>query len=189
MNLNQQDFTCVGQLATHCDNAKLCIAVDEARIFDMQPLLCELFPEVVEHWDDETEPWSTVINGGTYTGCGGKQREMLGVKRVFTYFAYARYVMLNGWNDTPNGSVQKTNQWSIPKPLAEVESYSNKYRGFGFKAWKGVENYLCLNREEFPNFNPKACKGCGCNEGCEGSSNKGYGSRARNLTKYDHGHL
>ena len=184
MNLEQADFTCIGDVAKHCDNAKLCIAIDEAKIFDLQPLLCDLYGDVVENWESESEPWKTLIEGGTYEGCNGKDKTFLGVKRVFVYFAYARYIMLNGWNDTPNGSVQKTNPFSIPKPLAELEGFSNKYRNFGFKTWKGVENYLCLNRDLFDNFNPKNCRACGCNENCGRPGQKGYSQRGTNITKF-----
>lgn len=184
MNLEPSDFDCVAQLAKHCDLAKLCIAIEEAEVFDMKPLLCDLFPDVEEHWDDPKGDWDILINGGSYLGCNEKTRTMLGIKRMFIYFAYARYIMLNGWNDTPSGSVQKTNQWSIPKPLKELESFSDKYRTFGYKTWKQVENYLCLNRDLFPSFDPCNCSGCGCNEKCDSGTPKGYGSVGVNLTKY-----
>lgn len=39
--ITQVDFACIGDVATHCDNKKLCIAIDESAIFDMSQLFCD----------------------------------------------------------------------------------------------------------------------------------------------------
>ena len=186
ISLSPNDFECVGQLAKHCDNAKLCVSVDEAANFDMAPLLCDLFPEVAENWESMEEPWSTLIGGGTFEDCKGKQKTQLGLKRVFIYYAYARYLVLNSYNDTPNGSVTKTNDFSIPKPLKEVEQFADKYRTMGYRTWKAVERYMCLNRDLFDGMDAIECRGCGCNDTCNGGTQaKGYGIKGSNISRWD----
>lgn len=184
MDLVQSDFACIAQLATHCDTQKLCVAVEEAKIFDMEPTLCDLMLDVEANWDNTAEPWNTLINGGDYLGCNGKTKRHLGLKRVFVYYTYARYSVLNSFNDTPNGSVTKTNNFSIPKPLKEIESFSDKYRSMAYRTWKGVEAYLCVNKDLFDNFNSYDCKKCGCNGTCNSDKIKGYGFKGSNVSKY-----
>lgn len=184
--IDKYNFECVGEVAKHCDNEKLCIAIQEAQLFDLDPLLCALFDEVVANWNNISEPWNTLINGGSYEDCKGRTKTFLGIKRVLVYYSYARYLMLNGFNDTPNGMVQKTNNFSIPKPLKEVENFSDKYRSMGYKTWKQVERYLCLNKDlpEFEEFSSKNCKPCGCNDLCDSKTSvKGYGFKGKNISK------
>lgn len=185
ITLEQADFECVGQIAKHCDNDKLCIAIDEAKTFDLNPLLCEMYPSVNENWDSEDEIWTDLIDGSDYTDCKGRTKSHLGVKRVLIYYAYSRYLFLNGFNDTPNGSVRKTNNFSIPTPLAEVKTFADKYRDMGFEAFKGVKDFLCRNASDYEDFNSNNCSGCGCyGSECGGTKIKGYGFRGANVDKY-----
>lgn len=185
MNLEQEDFACIAQIARHCDNDKLCIAVDEAWLFDLSPLLCDFVMDVEDNWDTATEPWNTLINGGEYEGCSGHTKRHKGLKTVLVYYAYARYVMLNGFNDSPNGMVQKkTNQFSLPKPMKEVEMFSDKYRSMGYYLWQQVEAYLCLNQDEFTGYDACNCKPCGCNGCCNSKTQaRGYGFNGSNVSK------
>ena len=53
---------------------------------------------------------SGIIDGGDIKGCKGLRTHQ-GIKRIWAYYAYARYIMINGFNDTPpSGMVAKTNQ-------------------------------------------------------------------------------
>ena len=181
----QEDFALIGQLAVHCDKEKLTIAIQESIIFDFEPLICENFVEVSNNWDSEETIWRDLINGSTYTGCNDKDTRHLGLKRMLLYYIYARYTVMNNFNDTPNGSVTKTNDFSIPKPLKELEQFADKYRSMGYSVWKGVEKYLCHSREDYPTLTVSGCDACGCESGnCEGSAVKGYGIRGSNISKY-----
>ncbi len=197
MTLHQSDFDCVGLVAVHCDHKKLCIAIDEARLFDLRPLLCEYFERaigVVDEVDaylacladgsqpDCVEPENyeqkySFVYGGEYSG-GCTSGSHLGIKRVWTYFAYSRYLIINGFNDTPSGVVRKTNEFSIPTPLAEVKSYADKYRSMGNIAFADLTAFICANRSVFPES--CACRKCG-----RGTQAKGYGNKGRIIRKYD----
>lgn len=196
MKLKKSDFDCIGLVAKHCNWDKLCIAIDEAFEFDMKPLLCEMGYDVSENWDlsCEVEPepeeedapiideeWQTILCGGEVTGCGGKKMTISGLKKVLVYFAYARYIIINNWDDTPNGAVTKTNDWSIPKDVSLLRAMSNKYDTMARTLWSENEAYLCSL-----GWNLKNCKGCGCNGTCGTYNNtKGFGRNSGNIGKYD----
>lgn len=184
IQLQQSDFECVGKVAKHCNQEKLCIAIQEAIMFDLKPLVCNLFSDLDANWDNTDEIWYSIINGGTYENCAGFTTKFEGFKTMLAYFAYARYVVINNFDDTPNGGVTKTNQWSVPKPLKELRAYSNKYKTMAMQIWEDLEGYMCVNKEQYIGFNPINCKTCGCNGSCgENVNTKGFGMQGENISK------
>jgi len=188
MSLVQSDFVGLGQIATHCDLTKLQVAINEAIEFDMKPLLCNLFGQIDENWEEEelAGPNYTVISPGSYENCAGFNTTHQGLKKVLAYFAYSRYTFMNPFNDTPNGAVDKTNPFSIPKPLAEIKQYSNKYKNMAKEAFKYVEAYILLNKDGYPGFPVSELKTCGCNGACGTKGNtKGFGIKSRIISRYE----
>lgn len=202
--IEQSDFECVGEVAKHCDLTKLCIAIGEAKEFDLSGLFCDFWTDILDIWQEielyqealeeyeqcisagleeciePEEPTDyelklNLICGGSFESCNGKLRYHLGIKRILVYYSYARYVIINPFNDTPNGAVQKTNDFSVPTPLKELQSVSDRYRTMGYESYKKTLNFICANRESFE-FNGD-CKECGCTcERCNGKTKaKGYG--------------
>lgn len=183
ISLNRQDFHPFGQVAKHCNLEKLEIAINEAIQFDLKPLLCDLFFDVDVNWDAEDGIWHDIIQPLNFEGCNGKPKSHQGLKIVLTYYAYARYVLINNFDDTPNGGVNKTNEWSIPKPYADLKTVSERYRNMGYDLWKEVEMYICLNYETYPDADFD-CKPCGCNGRCGSKTKiKGFGIQGRNVEK------
>lgn len=185
IEINQFDFSLIGQLAVHCDKDKLDIAIEESIIFDFEPILCNMFGLVSENWNDNSDKWKNLINGTSYTGCNDNLQRHLGLKRMLLYYIYARYVVLNSFNDSANGLVMKSNDFSIPKPLKEIEQFADKYRSMAFSTWKGVSRFICHNAKDYADLKPRQCEDCGCNgEDCSSGSVKGYGIRGKNITKW-----
>lgn len=201
ISLNRVDFAAIGQLAKHCNLEKLEIAVNEAILFDLKPLLCDLFYEVEDNWggtgdfnsdfnsdfsinNQMDEDYSNLIYAHEYIGCNDKTKSHQGLRDVLARYAYARYVILNPFDDTPNGGVTKNNEWSIPKPYNELKQVSDRYRTMAYQQWLDVEAFICFNRETYTDANLCNCKPCGCN-GCCGSKTKakGYGIKGRNISK------
>lgn len=185
MLISKLDYHGIGQIANHCDLEKLEIATNEAEDFDLEGLFCDFWEDIKEHFSDDPleEPWKTLINGGEFESCGGKTRSLKGIKKIIAYYGYARYIILNSFNDTPSGNVSKTNDFSIPKPLKELEFVADKYRSMGYSEYQKTMAYLCLNKEQF-DFESHECKPCGCNGMCGGKTKaKGYGIRGRNVSK------
>lgn len=182
--LNRSDFEGIGDIANHCDLNKLNIAINEASDFDMDGIYCGFWQDILDNWTNEDEKWVNLIDGGDYSGCNGT-RKHAGIKRIWAYYSYSRYIMINGFNDTPSGLVSKTNQFSIPTPLKELQAYSDKYRNMGLALYKKTNGYLCLNSDFFVNFNTYDCAPCGCNGECGKSrtSTKGYGLKSSIIGK------
>jgi|SRR5690606_18150588 len=183
ITLQQSDFTGVGNIAKHCNLEKLQIAINESILFDLKPLLCDLFIEVDENWDDTEGIWFDIIDPLQFEGCNGKTKSHEGLKNVLIRYSYARYVILNNFDDTPNGGVTKTNDWSIPKPYSDIKQVSDRYRSMAYEMWKEVEAYVCLNREVYENADFD-CAPCGCNGKCGSKTkSKGYGIRVTNVSR------
>lgn len=189
--ISQSDFDCVGLVAKHCDLSKLCIATEEAKTFDIIPLFCfDFVNDVLENWNLESESenftkYQQLICGGNYTDANGKLHQNLGFRKVWIYYSYARYLLINQFNDTANGTVQKQNEWSIPTPLKEVNDISNKYRNMGKSAYESVMGYLCANKSDFQKFDACNCKlSCGCSGSCNcGKTKKLTGFKFSTVTK------
>lgn len=189
--INKNDFDCVGLVAQHCDLRKLCIATEEAKTFDIIPLFCfEFVNDVLSNWNLEPEnenfqKYKDLICGGTYSDCNGKLQDNMGFKKVWVYYSYARYKLINQYNDTANGDVGKRNDFSIPTPLGDVTTISNKYRNMGKIAFDSVIGYLCTNKELFSKFDSCNCKlSCGCSGKCScGKTKKLSGFKFKTIKK------
>lgn len=199
MNLLPLQYNCIGIVAKHCDNSKLCIAENEASNFDLAELFCDFWVEIeaieveIKSYDDAPEPKpekpvnydekKDLLEGGIYLDCSGKQRPFEGIYKILAYYSYSRYIILNGFSDTPNGLVQKTNEFSIPKPLKELEMFADKYRNMGKISFDRTVRYICQNSAIFDYSHcPKDKCGCG-SEKCGQTKAKGYGLRSRNVNK------
>lgn len=184
ISLTKEDFEGKGLVAKHCNLPKLDIAINEAILFDLKPLLCDLFFDVDDNWDDTEGDWFDIIEPKEFTGCNDRRKSHQGLKNVLISYAYARYTILNNFDDTPNGGVTKSNDWSIPKPFADLKQVSDRYRSMGYDQWKEVEMYICLNRDVYTDADFD-CKACGCNGKCGSSTKiKGYGIKGTNISKY-----
>jgi len=199
MNLLPLQYNCIGILAKHCDLSKLCVAENEASNFDLAELFCDFWVEIEQinaeiiAYDDAAEPKpeqpvnytekKSLLEGGNYTDCGGKLRPFEGIYKIMAYYSYARYVMLNGFNDTATGLVQKTNEFSIPIDQKALNNFADKYRNMGLISFERTQRYICKNTALFEYSHcPKDKCGCGSDK-CGGTKAKGYGFRSSNVNK------
>ena len=198
MNLLQSQYNSIGIVAKHCDLTKLSVAENEASNFDLAELFCDFWIEIeniaaeIQAYEASANPEkvepenyaekTALLNGGTYLDCSEKQRPFEGVYKIMAYYSYARYIVLNGFNDTANGMVTKTNEFSIPKTLKELEAFADKYRNMGKISFERTVRYICKNTAIFDYAHcPTEC-GCG-SESCGSTKAKGYGFRSRNINK------
>lgn len=206
--IEQKDFECVGSVAKHCDLEKLCIAIGEAQEFDLAELFCDYWQIIIEIWEEinlyqealkefeeceedcvKPEPPENydlklnLICGGSFESCGGKIRNHLGVKRILTYYSYGRYILINPYNDSPNGGVVKTNEFTMPISERDLEKKADRYRTMAYESFKKTINFICRNKTEL-NYEGK-CDGCGCGDsGCgKCTKAKGYGFKGSIITK------
>lgn len=198
MNLLPLQYNCIGILAKHCDNSKLCVAENEASDYDLAELFCDFWFEIEQISDEiiaydnakpkpekplNYEEKKALLDGGNYTDCGGKLRPFGGVYKIMAQYSYARYVMLNGFNDTSTGLVQKTNEFSIPIDQKALNNFSDKYRNMGLINFERTQRYICQNTSIFDYTHcPKDKCGCGSDK-CGGTKAKGYGFKSSNVNK------
>lgn len=197
MNLQPHQYNCIGILAKHCDLSKICVAENEASNFDLYFLFCDFWFEIeeilselkkYEECGEGQEPENyqikkALFEGGHYIDCRGKKKFFDGVFKTMAYYSYSRYIILNGFNDTANGLVTKSNEFSIPKSLKELESFSDKYREMGLISFERTVKYICKNSEIF-NYSNCPKEDCGCEgDDCKGTKAKGYGFRSKNINK------
>lgn len=185
ISLLKSDFEFIGLVASHCDQRKLDIAIEESIQFDLKPLLCDFFFDVDEKWTDNDPKWVILIGGGNYTNCRENEVKILGLKKALTYLAYARYVLINSSDDTPNGLVTKDNNFSIPKPLKEIESVSTRYKNMGIISIEEARGYVCSEKDftDFEDYDFNDCPDCDC-ENCDGKTKAtGFGLRGQNISK------
>ena len=195
--LLKSDFEGIGEIANHCDYTKLDVAINEAVKFDLHPLLCDLFWLVKPYFNsafnesfnedftstENSEKMIKFLNGGSYKSCNGIKKEFEGVKKVLAYYAYARYVIVNAYNDTGTGLKRKENLDSLPLSQKELEQISDRYRSMGFETWERLQEYLCSEKRFFK-YSSKECKDCGCRgSDCRGTKAKGYGARVKIISK------
>lgn len=189
ITLNKADFAVLGDIAQNCDQKKLNIAVNEAVLFDMPKLFCGTWGYVQTNWLSDVEKWTNILNEKDFTGCNEVPTYHLGVKAVLAYFAYARYISINAYNDSPVGQVQKTNEFSIPKTFTETNAYSNKYKAMGKSVFENIRSYITLNKETYTEFSPIYTLDCGCIGACNKNNIEAYKTstikfRSNTITKY-----
>ncbi len=184
ITLKVSDLKGLGIVANHCDESKFNIALDEAIEFDIKNLLGNLFNLVNNNWDSVSELWTDIINPKTFENCAGYETTHQGLKKVLAYYTYSRYIMINGFDDTPNGLVGKTNNFSIPKSLEELKQFSSKYRNMALESWKLVEAFILINDTLYPSYDNSCKEPCGCNGTCgKRTTNKGFGMRSKTILK------
>lgn len=181
--ISRKDFNCVANLAIHCDEKKLCVAINEAQIFDISKLLCDFWYDILDNL--ENQDYKILLCGGIYTDYNGRKKRLQGLKKVLVYYSYARYLLINEFNDTSSGSVTPINNFSLPKNIKEINLFADKYRSMAFELWKEVELYLCINKDKFMGFNSVNCPKCDCiDNSCDGNTKaKGYGMIATLINK------
>jgi hypothetical protein len=192
------DFECTGMVTASCNLNKLCISIDDAFTFDVEPLLCTGFvTDILAKWDEiinldgaevpeNLQKWYSLIFGDHYNNCNGKIQRHLGIKRMWIYYAYANYILLNPFDDTPNGLKYKTNEFSMPVPIKDLNGLSTSFKNKAIEAYKNIKEYLCLNKDYFTTFDACDCHlSCGCVGTCSCGSTKrvGVGFRYRSVKK------
>ncbi len=184
ITLSRQDISDIAQMAEHYDKVKFDIATNEALKFDLEVIFGTFIDEIETNWNSVDAKWTNLIGGSTFTK-GGKTIKHYGLKDVLKYYAYSRYLLINGFNDTPNGSVSKSNPFSVPKPLKEVESYSLKYRAMGRQLLSNTLEFICENRADYPVFQTDACKSCAEVSDRVNTTTTGAGFNSKTISKWD----
>lgn len=183
--IKQQDFKGIGLLTAHCNLNKLNTAINFARTFKLDQLLCYGFTQdVIDKWREinviqpdpvsgtkiiplELEKYVSLINGSDFLDSRENTKRQAGIKTLWIYYAYAEYVRINHFDDTPNGLVGKSNEFSIPTPTGDINNFSYKYDNMAKQIFTDIKEYLCINKDIFTKFDACDCDlSCGCSGSC-----------------------
>jgi hypothetical protein len=119
----------------------------EVEMCDIQQYLgLEFYQELKRN----TAAYSTLLNGGTYT-LNGVSYSFGGLKKVFAYLLYARYVRQSYIQDTFSGMVQHTGEGFQRLSSAELQNQEARYKDVAGTLWDECLMYLCtLSLPYFP---------------------------------------
>ncbi len=105
--INITDFTENKFLTQNLDSSDIDTVVEEAQMFDIKPVLGDaLFYDMMENLT--VAKYVNLLNGEAYTPTGATSPiRFSGLKIVLKYYAYARYLVLDGTKSTNSGHVRK----------------------------------------------------------------------------------
>lgn len=180
--VSRTDFEDVVQVSKHCEFDVLEEYILERQEMDMMGLLGNcFFTDVMENLNEAS--YGDLLDGSTFdVECGGSTKKLthFGLKRVLIHYAYAAYVYRKNFVDTPFNVVIKQAQDSVPATPEQLFKLHNEHRRIAFKYWEMTLEYLCANKDDFPEFPEESCHDCeyyNCNDRHKHCKCKGKGCK------------
>lgn len=134
---------------TTADGASTARAVEEAQDLDIKPAIGEPLFMVL---DENTQRMTDLLNGCTYTACGGK-RECKGLLKALAYYAYSRLVRTVGTGRlTRYALVQKENDWSNQSDQRDRQAAADEAVAIADRYMAEVLEMLRSRAEMYPEF-------------------------------------
>lgn len=146
------DFEYHLQIAANMDYDRMMEPhVLNAQLYDLRPVIGDaLYVDMVKN--RASAPYDDLIAGGEYT-YNGIDYFFQGIKKPLVHFAYARYCMRNGAQDTASGLRRKLDQqWSDPLPMQEATKEAEYHRQLAVASLADCITYIKRNIEDFPLF-------------------------------------
>lgn len=198
--LKPSDFKEVGIVANTCNKEKLNISINEALEFDIKHVFCFPFVnDMLENWDladldDEAAALKPIadqmkrvaIIGGNYKTSSGRMESFPGIRKIWLYYSYSKYVIVNSADDTPNGLVSKTNNFSMPLEIGRLKALETKYKNMAKDSIDHTLTFLHYASRFIPTFEPsRHFLSCGCAGfcTCNGKPRKITGFKIKNVEK------
>jgi len=169
--INKADFTDIIELPTNIIEAKLRPQIVKAQEFDLAKLMGEDFYYYFLSWFDsdntlkEDAPQEIIdlYDGSTYT-----QNEIAknnpGIKPVVVCYTGARIVRKVDAHITPNGYMDKVNEFSEHISGSRKAFDSNEYDNQALAYWHKVLRFMESDKSLFPQYFVDGC-GCGTSKG------------------------
>lgn len=202
--ISQDDFSCVTQVARHCDWDQLSMYIREqqnlsllpkigACLFDKLLRYCQGFcieGETGSCSDKETDVLKHLFVGGRYQACDGEIKMHFGLKRSLIHWSYGAYIYRHGIIDTPFGAAQKISESSLPIKLEDLAKVNLEQRNNADFYFKLTKEYLCSVKDCPVLIGCNICdciKDCKCHTCCKKSDAKtqqNRGLRFKNISKH-----
>lgn len=203
--IDKSDFTCVTQVARHCDWDQLSIYIREQQNLSLLPKIGScLFDKILSYsegicikgdigscTDEESDVLRHLLIGGRYKACDGTTKMHFGLKRSLVHWAYGAYIYRHGIVDTSYGAVQKMNQDSVPIDLKDLSKLNVEHRSNAEYYFKMTLDFLCSIKDSIAIKDCQVCeciKDCKCNTCCKNHKKETLqrrGVRIKTVTKYE----
>lgn len=123
--------------------------VRDVQLFDLKPLVCEVFfLDLVKEVNGE-DRYSFLLNGGNY---GFENFYLQGLKACLSYFFFARYIFSSHLEDTPFGIKEKNYQDGLQISRQERKDFYIEHRQNAHSLWEECSLYLNRNKWDFPEW-------------------------------------
>lgn len=195
--ISPPDFKSVGIVANTCNFDKLNQAIEEALQFDVMHVFgYGLVKLLLDNWNEQTtdDPVKNqiiklIIDGGEYIVPNSNPKKVCsfqGIKKIWLYYAYGKYIHINQFDDTPTGLKYKVSQYSEGVGMKELVALENKYKNMAKDVQDHTKEFLCHYKEYIPEYDSCGCTlPCGCIGlcSCSGRHRKLTGFRLKNVEK------
>lgn len=117
----------------------------------------EVYIDLIADLDDEnnpqTEPYISLINGGSYIAADGKKTLFCGVRKMLTYFVYASYIKDNNLTNFQSGTVSIDQENAANSEVKFINHKAHKRWNLGVDLFNGeVYDYLLFYQSSFTNW-------------------------------------
>lgn len=144
--ISRSDFSGKIDISPNLSDAKLNAQILLAQDLDLVNLMeCDFYNSVMASPSDYTD----LINGGTYT-VKDIAIPFEGLKTVLVYFTGARLTKKLDSHFTPNGIMQKRNEYSDHVELKEKIFDANQYENIAIAYWNKIVPYIESDPEKYP---------------------------------------
>lgn len=195
--ISPADFTSVGVVANTCNFNKLNQAIEESLQFDVIHVFGYQFVKLLlDNWKVQNtgdpikdQAVKIVIEGGEYVVPDSNPKRVeyfQGIKKIWLYYAYGKYIHINQFDDSPVGLKYKESQFSTGVGIKEIVALENKYKNMAKDAQDHTKEFLCRVRSLFPEYDTCGCiLPCGCKGfcSCTGRHRKLTGFRMKTVEK------
>ncbi len=154
--ISSTDLQEVKQIPASVTYARLSPYIAQAQWFDIRDQLGDVFyTDMVANYS--SEPYATLLNGGTYTDSDNNTISFSGLTYAIAYYAYAKFILNQQIAVTSFGVVQKTNEFSQILDAKSLNLQANQNVLFGDAIMNDVKKYLDTNATLFPLWNVGTC--------------------------------
>ena len=157
--ITRADFNGRVELSGNMHDAKINSRILEAEDFDLRELMGDAFYYSFLA-SQASAPYTKLLAGGDYV-IKDITYTFYGLKPVLVYFAASRIIKQLDMHFTPNGMMQKRNEFSDHIESKDLSYNSNQLKNQALAYWNMCEKYLEANRTDYPLWRPE----CGCDDG------------------------
>ena len=150
------------QISTSVRDDKINPYIEDAELLDLRKMLGKaLYNDISINPTKATNV--ELLNGKTWQDDAGNSYQFVGLKKILSILAYARYIKFGSFTDTGFGYVQKSTQDSTPVPETSKRDNYTKERQTANEYFQDVKEFLDYSSDLYPLWNAHCGKRHGFN--------------------------